>query len=85
MLNHHRARWVHPAGIPGIRYDSIEDILRTCTMHIGDIWEEIEGMIYGTRENYESVLKQIRINAFTGDDQASYSSLKIKEPIRLRF
>lgn len=85
VLNHHRARWVHPAGIPGIRYDSIEDILRTCTMHIGDIWEEIEGMIYGTRENYESVLKQIRINAFTGDDQASYSSLKIKEPIRLRF
>ena len=85
VLNHHRARWVHPAGLPGTRYDSIEDILRECSMHIGNIWEEIEGMIYGTRDNYEHILKQITVNAFTGDEQAGYNSLKIKEPIRLRF
>jgi hypothetical protein len=85
VLNHHRARWVHPAGIPGIRYDSVEDILRICTAQIGDIWEEIEGMVYGKTENYNHILKKICINAFTGDEHAGYSSLKIKEPVKLRF
>ncbi len=85
VLNHHRARWVHPAGIPGVRYDSVEDILRECSARVADAWESIESILYGSREKYESIIEKISVNALTGGQKEGSRALKLKEPVRLRF
>ncbi len=83
VLNHHRGQWFHPSGLPGNRYDSAEDILRECLNRVTDVWEEIEAMILGGKNNYESVTKKLSVNALTGDAREGYHSMRVKEPVRL--
>jgi hypothetical protein len=85
LMNLHRERWQNPAGIPGMRYESVEDLLRLCCEITTEVWEKTEGILFGQKKNYASILNKLSINALTGHPTTGYGGLKIKEPFQLRY
>lgn len=85
VLNLHRERWFNPAGVSGLHYESVEDLLKSCCERITDIWELVEGIFVGSKRNYEKAVKEFSINALTGSPEAASKDLKIKNPVILRF
>jgi hypothetical protein len=80
-LNLHRERWEHPAGKPGLHYESIYNLLMTSCEKTVAVWEKIESSLYGKINT--SVLDDLHVNAYTGDPKLTYHDMKIKRPIRL--
>ncbi len=81
ILNLQRQRWDHPAGKPGLHYESIQNLmLQSCEKTV-ELWEKIESSLYG--EENLSIFDDLAINAYTGDAELSYHDMKIKEPVRL--
>jgi hypothetical protein len=80
-LNLHRERWEHPAGKPGLHYESVYNLLMISSEKTVELWEKIESSLYGKTNT--KVLDDLQINAYTGDPKLTYHDMKIKRPIRL--
>lgn len=83
ILNLHRERWEHPAGKPGLHYESIHNLLSLSCEKSIELWEKIESSIY--TKGTVNVNDFITFNAFTGDVKLKYENLKIKNPVRLSY
>lgn len=82
-LNHHKDRWQNPAGPPGFRYDSIDNLFNEACEKVVDIWENFERCVY---EGFDySVVEDMRFNAYTGEKQSFYGNMTHQYPVRLRF
>ena len=81
-LNLHREGWSNPAGSSALRYESIPHLCRAACEKTVSIWEEIEKSLYS--DGTEAVEKLVNINAYTGNSQEDYFSMKRKNPVKLR-
>ncbi len=81
-LNIHQGRWQYPAFQRGFRYDSVLHLVREAVDKTSAAWELIEGMIYsGKMISAESLGL---LNAYTGEKEAHYSDMRIKDPVKLK-
>lgn len=81
-LNIHQGRWQYPAFQRGFRYESVLHLVREAVDKTASAWESIEGMIYsGKKISAESLGL---LNAYTGEKEANYSDMKIKDPVKLK-
>lgn len=85
FINLHRDRWRNPTGTPGWRYESVEDLLHQTCLHTTEIWEKIEGILFGERKNYQQISKYLSINPLTGDLHIPYEKMRMHEAITLRY
>ena len=85
IINLHRERWLNPAGTSGIRYESVEDLMRQCCEITVEVWERTEGILFGQKRNYERIQKHLSVNALTGQPGMSFSEMKHKEPVILKY
>lgn len=81
-LNIHHGRWQYPALQRGFRYDSVPHLVRDAVDKTAAAWEIVEGMIYsGKRPEPESFGM---LNAYTGEKEAHYSDMRVKDPLKLK-
>jgi hypothetical protein len=81
-LNIHQGRWQYPAFQRGFRYDSVLHLIRDSVEKTVTAWEALENMAYtGKRPSIETLGL---INAYTGEKEANYSDMKIKDPVKLK-
>lgn len=81
-LNIHQGRWQYPALQRGFRYDSVLHLAREAVDKTAAAWEALEGMIYsGKRISAENLGI---VNAYTGEKEARYSDMSIKDPVKLK-
>ncbi len=85
LMNLHRERWQHPAGMPGMRYESAEDLLRRTCDITTEVWEKTEGILFGQKKNYGAIVQKLSTNALTGHPGAAYRDLKVKDPVIIRI
>lgn len=83
ILNLQKERWDHPAGKPGLHYESVPNLLALSRAKTVEIWEEIESTLYGNTPG--GLSERLAINAYTGDVACAFNDLKIKHPIRLHL
>ncbi|MBN2400829.1 MAG: zinc dependent phospholipase C family protein [Spirochaetes bacterium] len=85
VLNLHKERWFHPAGTSGLHYESIKDLLFNSSARIAEIWKKIEAAINSNRKDTSEIEKDFRINPITGIFEKDYYSMKVQNPVHLRF
>jgi len=82
-LNIHQARWQYPAFQRGFRYESVPQLVKLAVDQITDVWEKVEGAANsGKRVNIADIFSY---NAYTGEKEALYSDMKIKDVIKLKI
>lgn len=81
-LNIHQSRWQYPALQRGFRYDSVLHLIRDAVDKTVAAWETIESMIYSGKR--PSIEKLGILNAYTGEKDAYYADMKIKDPVKLK-
>lgn len=81
-LNMHQARWQYPAHQRGFRYESVPILVKAMIEQITDIWEKIEGAVFSMKKPEPGTI--FSLNAYTGEKDALYSDMKIKDIIKLR-
>lgn len=81
-LNTHQARWQYPAHQRGYRYESVPLLVKGLIEQITDIWEKIEGAVYNSKKPHQEMI--FSLNAYTGERDALYSDMKIKDIIKLK-
>ncbi len=85
VLNLHKERWFHPAGTSGLHYESAKDLLHISSAQTAGIWKKIEAMLYDDRKNISKIEKEFKINAITGIFDRDYYSMKVQNPVHLKF
>ncbi|MCP4137900.1 MAG: zinc dependent phospholipase C family protein [bacterium] len=81
VLNFHKEPWRYPAEQKGYRYESVGTLVELTCEKTAEVWEKIEASLFG--EKNPDVIADIMINAFTGEERAGYSDLKIKSPVKM--
>lgn len=81
-LNIHQGRWQYPALQRGFRYDSVLHLVREAVEKTAAAWEAVEGMIYSGGRPSPEVLGIL--NAYTGEKEACYSDMRVKDPVKLK-
>jgi hypothetical protein len=85
VLNLHKERWFHPTGTSGLHYESVKDLLFISSARIADIWKKIEAILCGSRKDTSEIEKEFKINSITGIFEKDFYSMKIQNPVHLRF
>jgi hypothetical protein len=85
VLNLHKERWFHPAGTSGLHYESVKDLLYISSARIAGIWKKIEEVLYSNRKDTSEIEKEFKINPITGILDKDYYSMKVQNPVHLRF
>ncbi len=85
LANLHRDRWRNPSGAPGWRYESAEDLLYHACAATAEIWEKVEGILYGEKKNYQQIIKHLAVNPLTGESATPYEKLKVHEAVTVRY
>ncbi|MCX7679584.1 MAG: zinc dependent phospholipase C family protein [Spirochaetes bacterium] len=85
FVNLHRERWRNPSGSPGWRYESVEDLLMNTCSITTEIWEKVEGILFGEKKNYQQIIRHLSRNPFTGEIHIPYEQMKIHEAIHIRY
>lgn len=81
-LNIHQGRWQYPALQRGFRYESVLHLIREAVEKTITVWEALENMVYtGKKPSPESLGI---VNAYTGEKEACYSDMKVKDPLKLK-
>lgn len=81
-LNLHQGRWQYPAFQRGFRYESIPQLVKLAVDHIIEIWEKVEELVIGGKNS--RITEILIYSAYTGERQAIYSDMKIKDVIKLK-
>lgn len=82
-LNIHQARWQYPAKQRGFRYESVPAIVKQAVDRITEVWIALEeAVIKGGGFEAKDLFQ---LNAYTGEKDALYSDMKIKDVIKLRI
>jgi hypothetical protein len=85
VLNLHKERWFHPAGISGLHYESVKDLLYISSVRIAEIWKKIEEALCGDKKDTSEIEKELKINPITGIFGKDYYSMKVQNPVHLKF
>jgi hypothetical protein len=85
VLNLHKERWFHPTGSSGLHYESAKDLLYISSTRIADIWKKIEAVLHGNLKDTSEIEKELKINSITGIFEKDFYSMKIQNPVHLRF
>ena len=85
VLNLHRERWFYPAGAGGLHYESVEDLYKTARDKIVETWERIEAHVYERSGDFSPILDDLSIDAYTGERAKTPETMRISNPVRLRF
>lgn len=81
-LNIHQARWQYPANQRGYRYESIPLLVKALIEQVTDTWEKIEEAVYNRKKPVTGEF--FSLNAYTGEKDALYCDMKIKDIIKLK-
>lgn len=84
VLNLHRERWVYPAGKTGIHYESVEDLYKIAREKIAQLLEKMESLLYSENKDTDRIIREVLIDAYTGETGKGPGDLKIKNPVRIR-
>jgi hypothetical protein len=84
VLNLHRERWVYPAGKSGIHYESVEDLYKIARDKIVQLLGKMESLLYSENKDTDQIIREIQIDAYTGEPGKGPDDLKIKNPVRIR-
>jgi hypothetical protein len=82
-LNLHQGKWQYPAGQKGLRYESVLHLIKSAVDKTAEAWEHIESVAYGNRDI--DLKPYIDIDAYTGEKEAGFREMKIKDLIKLRI
>lgn len=82
-LNLHQGKWQYPAGQKGLRYESVIQLIKNAVDKTVDAWEHIETLSFGG--NDPDIKSYIDMDAFTGEKDAGFRDMKIKDPVKLRI
>ena len=85
VLNLHKERWFHPAGTSGLHYESAKDLLNISCAKTAEVWEKIEAFLINGKINISEIENYLIINSITGIKDKDYESMKIQNPVHLRF
>ena len=81
-LNIHQARWQYPAFQRGYRYESVPLLVKALVDQITDTWEKLEDAVINRKKPDTGII--FSLNAYTGEKDALYSDMKIKDIIKLK-
>jgi hypothetical protein len=81
-LNIHQARWQYPATQRGFRYESVPLLIKALVEQITDIWERFEESVFRGEQPAKGTI--FALNAYTGEKDALYRDMKIKDVIKLK-
>jgi len=83
FMNQHRERWNYPTGRPGFNYDSVVTLMQSACERTVELWETIEDCLYtGLMKNFYGMFD---FSAYTGESDAFYHDMKVKEPVKLFY
>ena len=85
VLNLHKERWFHPAGTSGLHYESVKDLLHMSCVKTAEVWKKVEAFLYNGRKNISEIENDLRINPITGITDREFNSMKIQNPVHLKF
>lgn len=81
-LNIHQARWQYPANQRGFRYESVPLLVKVLVEQVTDIWEKFEESVLKREQPEKGAI--FPLNAYTGEKDALYGDMKIKDIIKLK-
>jgi hypothetical protein len=84
ILNLHRGKWQNPAGVPGFRYDSINNLVALACEKTVDLWTRLESCHFSGALP-EKIMEDCLLNAYTGSREKSFSDMAIRHPARINF